>query len=109
MALLLSGYQPLIAQRMAAGDKELLQWLDHATFAKAATGHFIAWRPDDPGRFVVLPPEHPTGTPCIQFESLDTDCTPEDTIEYVESGQFEADPPGELNICIEDPETGRPL
>lgn len=106
MAFVFTTHRPNIANRMAAGDKETLRWLDRATFAKASTGHWLAWHQDDPGQAMVLPPDHPADRQGIMLDNWDTDPKIEDFIEYVESGELERNPPGELNLFIEDPVTG---
>lgn len=106
MAFIFKGYRPRIAIRMAAGDKELDKWLMTATFAKASTGHYLAWHPDTPDQMAVLPPGHPSDKPCVQIESWEPGSKIEDLIEYVESGEFDRRPPGVLNLFIKDPETG---
>lgn len=106
MAFVFTRYRPNIADRMAAGDKETLLWLLRATFAKASTGHWLAWHQDDQSQVMVLPPDHPAGKQGIMLESWENDPAIEDFIEHVESGEFDRNPPGELNLFIENPVTG---
>lgn len=103
MATTLPGYQPQIAERMAAGSADLLQWLSKAHFALASSGHYIAWKEAEHDRAMVLPPDHPAGEPGQWIESWESDPKIEDFIAYVESGDFDKDEPQVLNIFIEDP------
>ncbi len=101
MATIFKGYRPRIARQMAAGDAEIMRWLGAATFAKASTGHWMAWRPD---RVAVLPP---CELPCQWIESWGENDTIEDVIEFVESGLFDTEGPAVLNLFIENPVTGK--
>lgn len=108
MAFVFSGHRPNIALRMEAGNKEIRDWLMRgAVFAKTANGYWLAWRADDADRVMVLPPNHPKDKSGFWIENWETDFTLESAIEYFESGEFDANPPGELNLFIEDPVAGK--
>ncbi|QFY44647.1 hypothetical protein F6R98_20110 [Candidatus Methylospira mobilis] len=106
MAMIFSDWRPRIALRMAAGNDEIKRWLNQATFAKASTGHWMAWKGDDPSRIAVLPPDHPEGSECFWLDSWDKDDTIETVIEYVESGRFDTDDGVVLSLQILNPKTG---
>lgn len=107
MAFVFAGYRPNIATMMEAGDKEIRDWLMRgAVFVKTIPGHWFAWRADDADRIMVLPLNHPKDKPGLWLENWDADFTLESAIEYFESGEFDADPPGVLNLFIEDSGTG---
>lgn len=108
MAFVFSGYRPNIAWRMGASNKEIRDWLMlGAVFAKTSNGHWLAWRADDADRVMVLPLNHPKDEPGFWIDNLESDFTLESAIEYFESGEFDAEPPGLLNLFIEDPVTGK--
>lgn len=98
--------------RMAKGDKELMRWLDKATFAKTSNGYWLAWHQgENMDRVAFLTPNQPDDEACRWLESWNNDDTIETAIEYIESGRFEADerehPDGfVLNLFIRNPETG---
>lgn len=102
MAFIFSTFRGRIAQRMAAGDREISRELAFAKFAKTSNGYWLAWNPDNPSRVAVLPPDHPEGEPCRFIDSWEDNPSIDSTIEYVESGEFETDPPGEFNLFIEE-------
>lgn len=107
MAFVFSGYRPNISSRMSVGNKDIRDWLMlGAVFAKTSNGHWLAWRADDADRVMVLPLNHPKDEPGFWIENWETDFTLESAIEYFESGEFDADPPGVLNLFIEDSATG---
>ena len=106
MAFIFTTTRPRIANKMAAGDKEVRRWMSFATFAKTANGYWVAWRKDAPSRMAVLPPDHPNGEPCLWLESWD-DTPVEEGINYVESGRFEEEEPAELNLRILNEATGK--
>lgn len=107
MAFVFSGYRPNIATPMASGEKEIRDWLMRgAVFVKTSQGHWFAWRADDADRAMVLSKNHPKDEPGFWIENWETDFTLESAIEYFESGRFDKDPPGVLNLFIEDPVTG---
>lgn len=106
MAFIFGGYRPQIAWRMAAGDDDLLRWLQRASFAKTSTGHWLAWRADEPDRAVILQPDHPADTPALSLDDWEPNPTLERWLEYLETGELERNPPGVLNLFIEDPVTG---
>ncbi len=112
MATIFKGYRPRIARQMAAGDAEIMRWLGVATFAKASTGHWLAWHADKPDRMAVLPPNHPEGQQCRWIDAWDNEETIETGIEYVESGRFDSIPPATFNIELRrvfDRKTGKRL
>lgn len=112
MATIFKGYRPRIARQMAAGDAEIMRWLGAAIFAKASTGHWLAWRADKPDRMAVLPPNHPEGQPCRWIDAWDNEETIETGIAYVESGRFASTPPATFNIELRrvwDRKTGKRL
>lgn len=104
MATIFKGYRPRIARQMAAGDAEIMRWLGAAIFAKASTGHWLAWRDNSPDQVAVLPPD---GQPCQWIETWGENDTIEDAIEFVESGRFDTEGPAVLNLFIENPVTGK--
>lgn len=106
MAFIFKDSRPNIGWKMAAGDKELSKWLYNATYAKTANGYWIAWRKDIPDQAVILSPNHPKDQPAPMLDDWDDNPSLEGWIEYVESGEFEREPPEVLNLFIEDPETG---
>lgn len=107
MAFVFTGYRPNTALKMAVGEKEIDSWLMRgAVFVKTSQGHWFAWRADDADRIMVLPLNHPKGEPGLWIDNLESDFTLESAIEYFESGEFDADPPGVLNLFIEDSGTG---
>ncbi len=92
---------------MSGSDTVVDKWFDKATFAKASTGHYMAWRADEPSRIAVLPPGHPKGEECEWLEGWsDKDGGIEGATRYVESGQYDEEEPMELNLWIQDPVTG---
>ena len=112
MATIFKGYRPRIARQMAAGDAEIMRWLGAATFAKASTGHWLAWHADKPDRMAVLPPNHPEGQQCRWIDAWDNEETIETGIKYVESGRFDTEGPVTLNITlleVRDRKTGQRL
>ncbi len=112
MATIFKGYRPRIARQMAAGDAEIMRWLGVATFAKASTGHWLAWHADKPDRMAVLPPNHPEGQQCRWIDAWDNEETIETGIKYVESGRFDSTPPATFNIELRrvwDRKTGKRL
>lgn len=107
MTFVFSGHRPNIATPMASGDKEIRDWLMRgAVFVKTSQAHWFAWRANDADRIMVLPLNHPKGEPGLWIDNLGSDFTLESAIEYFDSGEFDADPPGVLNLFIEDPVTG---
>lgn len=104
MATIFKGYRPRIARQMAAGDAEIMRWLGAATFAKASSGHWMAWRDNSPDWVAVLPPG---GQPCQWIETWGENDTIEDAIEFVESGRFDTEGPAVLNLFIENLVTGK--
>lgn len=107
MAMIFQGYRPRIAMRMAAGDKDIRRWLGTAIFAKATTGHWLAWHEGDASKVAVLPPDHPEGKPGFWIESWEPDYTIEKAIEYVETGRFDTEEPEVLNMFIFNETTGK--
>ena len=107
MATIFKGYRPRIARQMAAGDAEIMRWLGAATFAKASTGHWLAWHEGEPDRMAVLPPNHPDGEPAYWLENWEDGRTIEQAIATVESGEFDRMPESVMNLFIENPETGK--
>jgi glutathione S-transferase len=105
MAFFYSGFRPRIANQMAAGDKEIMKWLAGCTFAKASTGHWLAWHADDLERVALLLPDHPEA--CRWMEYWEENPKIEDAIEYVESGAFETESGDVLNLFIQNPDTGK--
>lgn len=106
MATIFKGYRPRLARMMAAGNPELTRWMNTATFAKASTGHYMAWHSDDAHSVAVLPPGHPEGEECLWIEDWSGDASIDEAIRYVESGEFDSSDTQELNLWIQDPETG---
>ena len=103
MATIFNKRFPRIAVRMAANNREVaMQLLRHDKFAKASTGHWLAWNPADLSRVAVLLPDHPQGEPCKWIDVDDEDATIEKVIEYVESGRFDQEKDWVLNLFIED-------
>lgn len=102
MAFIFTTHRGRIAKRMAASDREISRELAFAKFAKTSNGYWLAWNPDNPARVAVLPPDHPKSEPCRVIDSWEDDPSIDSAIEYVESGNFEADPPGELNLFIDE-------
>lgn len=101
MATIFKGYRVRLAYMMSGSDTKADKWFDRATFAKASTGHYMAWRDDDPGRVAVLPPDHPKGEACRWLTSLSEDADIESAIRYIESGEFdEAAEHGVLNLFL---------
>ncbi len=76
MAFIFKHYRFRIAERMAADDKEIKTWLNTATFAKASTGHWLAWHADEPSQMAMLLPDHPKGEPCRWIASRDSETPP---------------------------------
>ncbi len=107
MAPIFKGYRPRIARQMAAGDAEIMRWLGAAIFAKASTGHWLAWREDEAGKVAVMPPAHPEGQPCYWLEEWSRDSTIKQVIATVESGDFDRMPESVMNLFIENPVTGK--
>jgi len=106
MAFIFKDWRPRIAMRMAKGDKELMRWLNKATFAKTSNGYWLAWHQgDNVDRVALLPPEHPEGEECKWLESWGNS-TIETFIDYVESGEYEEEKNMVLNLQIQNPETG---
>lgn len=103
MAFIFSKPRGRIATRMAAGQIEVRRSLcEFRKFAKTSNGYWLAWNPADPACVAVLPPDHPQDQPCHFIESWEDNPTIESMIEYVESGNFEVDPPRVLNLFITD-------
>lgn len=107
MATIFKGYRPRIARQMAAGDAEIMRWLGVATFAKASTGHWLAWHDGDVSKIAVLPPMHPEGLPAYWLESWESGHTIEQAMTTVESGEFDRMPESVMNLFIENPVTGK--
>ena len=105
--MIFQGYRPRISMRMAAGNQDIKRWLGTATFAKATTGHWMAWHEGDASCIAVLPPDHPQDEECRWLESLDNNDTIEMGITYVESGRFDTDEPSVLNLFIFNETTGK--
>lgn len=105
MAHIYKTHRALIAARMATNDEDR-KWLSTATFAKTDNGYWLAWQPGDLSRAALLGPDHPKTEPCRWLESRGKNDTVEGLVEYVASGQLERDGPMELNILIQNPETG---
>ncbi|KFJ92607.1 hypothetical protein JF55_05760 [Pseudomonas sp. 1-7] len=101
MATIFKGYRIRLAYLMSGSDTKADKWFDRATFAKASTGHYMAWRTDDLSRVAVLPPDHPRGEPCRWLASLSEDADIESAVRYIESGEFdEAAEGGMLNLFV---------
>lgn len=96
----------LIAEAMARTDEDR-HWLAQAQFAKTSNGFWVAWRADDPTHIGFLEPDQPAAKPAQWLDARGDTDTLEKWVAYFESGEYEADPPGELNIFIEDSKTGR--
>lgn len=108
MAMIFSGYRPRIALLMAESAKgpDLMPWLRKATYAKASTGHWLAWHDSELKTVAVLPPNHKEdGVELIWLESSEWSSI-EQVIEYVESGEFDKEPIMELNLQILNEKTG---
>ena len=103
MAVTFKGYRVRLAYLMSGSDTKADAWFDRATFAKASTGHYMAWRPDDLSNVAVLPPDHPRGEPCRWLTRMADDADVDSAIRYVESGEFdEAGRDGVLNLFLEE-------
>ena len=90
--MIFKGYRPRIAMRITKDDQVLKRWLCAATFAKTNNGYWLAWHEgDDIDRVAFLTPNHPAGDECRWLDSWDKDDTIDSTINYFESGEFEAD------------------
>lgn len=106
MATFYKSHRQLVAERMAASDEDR-QWLATAKFAKTSNGYWLAWRNDDPTRIGYLIPNQPPAEPAQWLDACDGTDSFEVWVAYFESGEFETDPPGVLNLQIQDPVTGK--
>jgi len=95
-----------MATRMTIGNDVDLPWFDGAVFVRTANNYWIAWREDRPTTICVLEPNHADTEPGAWIDARDGTDTLEKWIAYVESGEYDSDPPGLLNLFIENPEAG---
>jgi hypothetical protein len=111
MAYIFKDWRPRIDRRMNP-DRSMQRWFHDATYAKTSNGYWLAWREgDNLDRVAFLTPNHPDGQECRWLKSWDKDDTIETAINYIESGEFEADEKDHsdgfvLNLFIKNPETG---
>ena len=104
MAQIFSTPPVQIVDRMASNDEERT-WLAAAIFAETVNGYWLAWHADDVGHVAYLAP---ASTNHARAEWIDFWDTPsqDELIDYFESGEFESDPPGGLNMFVQDEKTG---
>jgi hypothetical protein len=105
MAFKYTKTMPRIGNRMAAGNREISDWLIGARYCKTSNGYWLAWHEKRDGRIALLEPNHPEGQECYWLENLGDD-TIDSAIQYVESGEYEKDGFSVLNLQILNPETG---
>lgn len=108
MAHIFKGTRSNILDRMAR-DKDHRRAMLFSTYAKTDNGYWLAWKPNADGRITTatyLRPEHPKGEPANEIETWGEGMTVAELVDYFESGEIESDPPGVLNMFIEDEATG---
>jgi hypothetical protein len=88
MAFFFSGTRGRVGTKMAAGKKDVGQWLAGCNYAKASTGHWLAWHVSDPACVAILLPDHLDGEACQWIASRFKDASIENAVKYIESGEF---------------------
>ena len=85
MAFYFKDHRFRIAGFMAAGDKDILAYLQRSCFVKTSNGYWLAWHNDTIEKIAVLPPDHPKEFPC---EWLHDAKSIKKAVHTVESGQY---------------------